>query len=521
MRTDLPNDASREFLVPMKHAYAVERLREIMSSNGVLFNPNNGDKLLMNYMVKWGQYLVHKKSAEIMRMQMGWTEDKNSFVIGNSEVKRSGEIVHSPTSPLCRGIAQHLKPMGSYEQWKLTANRLNTESLEYHAFTLLAGFGSVLMPYTTTSGVTMGLSGKSGAAKTGALYAALSIWGNPKDMSVVGTEEGSTQNGLTGRYLGLHNIPFGLDEVHEMPIKALTALLHKISQGKAKIRMQSSVNAERLHEVSASLIAILTSNDPIYDLIMNHKKSPTGEVARIINLTVPKPQLLVDYPGEGRAIFDEFNRHHGWAGPEFIKAVYSYTEVEIKAIIEVWILRFKKDFGDYSEYRFYENLVGVAMGSGDIANKANIVKLDLERIYKVIVNQIISIKDDVVKVNDVDYESILGDYVNNKTMNTLIVNDGRVTMEPRGPLLVRAEVDTGKLFISIPDFRKYLTESNISTTEFLFQMKSMNVNVIQKKTRIGAGWKAGLHLQSYCYIIDTHGFDNDFIKGLVPDESGA
>ena len=521
MRTDLPNDASREFLVPMKHVYSTERLKEIMSSNGVLFNPHNGDKLLMSYLVKWGEYLVHKKSAEIMRMQMGWTDDKEAFVVGNQEIKKGGEIVHSPTSPLCRSIAQHLKPSGSFEQWKAIAKKLNIESLEYHAFTLLAGFGSVLMPFTSTSGVTMGLSGKSGAAKTGALYSALSIWGNPKDLSVVGTDQGATANGLTGRYLALHNIPFGLDEVHEMPVKELTTLLHKISQGKAKIRMQASVNAERQHEVSASLIAILTSNDPIYDLIMSHKKSPTGEIARLINLTVPKPKLLVDDPSQGRAIFDEFNRHYGWAGPEFIKAVYTYTEEQIRAIIEKWIQRFKKDFGDYSEYRFYENLVGVAMGSGDITNDAGITELDLERIYRIIVRQMISIKDDVVKVNDVDYESVLGDYVNSKTMNTLIINDGRVTMEPRGPLLVRAEVDTGKVYINTPDFRKYLTESNISTNEFLFQMQSMGVNVIHKKVRIGAGWKEGVKLQNYCYIIDTHGFENNFLKGLMPDEAGT
>jgi hypothetical protein len=161
------------------------------------------------------------------------------------------------------------------------------------------------------------------------------------------------------------------------------------------------------------------------------------------------------------------------------------------------------------------------MAAGDITNDAQITEYDLERIYKVIVAQMISIKDNVVKVNSVDYESLLGDYVNNKTMNTLIINDGRVTLEPRGPLLVRVEVDTGKLFINTPDFRKYLTESNISTDEFLFQMQSMGVNVIYKKARVGAGWKEGVKLQNYCYIIDTHSFDNEFIKGLVPDESGA
>jgi len=38
-----------------------------------------------------------------------------------------------------------------------------------------------LMPYTSTSGVTVSLTGRSGNAKTGAMYAGLSIFGHPKD----------------------------------------------------------------------------------------------------------------------------------------------------------------------------------------------------------------------------------------------------------------------------------------------------------------------------------------------------
>lgn len=61
------------------------------------------------------------------------------------------------------------------------------------------------MDFTPTSGVTISLVGDSGAAKTGSLYANLSIWGNAKDLSVLE----ATENGMTGRYLGLHNLPLG------------------------------------------------------------------------------------------------------------------------------------------------------------------------------------------------------------------------------------------------------------------------------------------------------------------------
>ena len=49
--------------------------------------------------------------------------------------------------------------------------------------------------------------------------------------------------------------------------KSLSNLVHKISSGKAKIRMQASQNAEREHEMSASLIAVFTSNHSLYNKI--------------------------------------------------------------------------------------------------------------------------------------------------------------------------------------------------------------------------------------------------------------
>jgi hypothetical protein len=49
----------------------------------------------------------------------------------------------------------------------------------------------------------------------------------------------------------------------------------------------------------------------------------------------------------------------------------------------------------------------------------------------------------------------------------------------------------------------------------------MKVGIENKKVRIGAGWKDGLKLQSYCFVIDTHGFQNDFLKGIVPDDAGT
>ncbi len=489
MKTVLPNDPEREFLLPLKHVYAVEKFKEVIASNGVLFGIGNKEiAYLMQYIIKWGQYLMNKQSAEVMRMQMGWTPGRQSFVIGGTEYLRDQSEVASPTSPLCRGIAKHLQPMGTLEGWQESANKLNMPSLELHAFTMLAGMGSALMDYTSTSGVTLCLTGESGAAKTGALYSALSVWGNPKDLSVLE----ATENGMTGRYLGLHNIPFGLDEVGNILPKSLSQLIHKISQGKSKIRMQASVNAERDHEMSASLIAIFTSNQSLYDKLTTLKKDPNGEVARLIEMMVRKPAAFKDEATLGREIFDQFRFNYGWAGPLFIKALYKVGEQGIGKMIDAWCLRFKKDFGEDTAYRFYENVVAAAMTAGEIANNAGIVKLDLDRIYARIVGEMIAIRDNVVKVNSVNYESILSDYINKNQSGILAFKDNKITMEPRMALVIRVENDSNIMYISKTEFDKYLTESGISTKEFLFQINALGIKVDAGRSsvkRMSAGWK--------------------------------
>jgi hypothetical protein len=456
-----------------------------------------------------------KQSAEIMRTQMGWTPDHDAFVVGDKEITRDGRILSSPTSPLCKGIAKHLTSAGSYDLWKESANKLNKEGLELHAFTLLSGFGSILMDQTSTSGVTISLTGESGAAKTGALYSALSVWGNPKDLSVLE----ATDNGMTGRYLGLKNMPFGLDEVGNILPKTLSQLIHKISQGKSKIRMQASVNAERDHEMSASLIAIFTSNHSLYDKLTTIKKDPNGEVARLIEFSVRKPKVFKTDAQLGKEIFDSFRFNYGWAGPDFIKVLFGYHHVDISNMMNKWIIKFKKDFGEDTAYRFYENLIAVCMTAGEILNKEGIVELDLDRIYNHIVSEMINIRDNVVKVNSVDYESIIGEFINLHQTGILAFNaDNKTCMEPRTALVIRAEEANNLIYISKPEFRKFLIERQVSTREFVYKMKQAGIEVIEKRKKMGSGWKdATAQINVEAYVFPSDKFSSDTIKVISPE----
>jgi hypothetical protein len=506
MRLSLPRDGTKEFLLPMKGVYAQETFKALMASNGVLVSTSN-TLHLMNYVVKWGQYMQTADKAEQMRMQMGWTHnrvddgwDKRSFVIGTQEITYKGETVEAPSSPFVKGISKFLKTKGTYARWRESIDYLNEPGFELHAFTSLCGLGSPLMCYTSTSGVAISLLGKSGSAKTGAMYAGMSMFGHPKDLSVFE----ATDNGMTGRYLGLHNLMLGLDEIGDKDPKVLGPLIHKISHGKAKIRMQGSVNAEREHEMSASLIGVLTTNQSIYNKLETIKANPDGEAARLIELLVRKPALIDGNSRLGRHIFDAFNFNYGHAGPMFIKTIMAKGDNYVLDNIAAWDEKFIRDFGDDSTYRFYQNLTTACCGAGTIATEHDILKYDMDRIYHEVVRSMIEIRDNVVKVNRTDYPSLLGDFVNKNMGNMLVLKDGKVTMEPRGQIVGRIVSEDNLLQISKAEFKKYLAERQISTREFEFEMKAKKILVDDKKGRLTTGWKSAIHVDpAYLYWFKT------------------
>ena len=514
MQVHLPHDPVRNFSMPMRCLYSVNDFRDIITSQGILYNPNSQQgKYLMTYLYAWGDYLITKSKAEIMRQQMGYTEDKKAFIVGDKELTHDGQVLNSPTNPLIRDMVKKLHTLGSYDLWKEAANKLNTPSLELQAFTMLTGLGSILMHRTSTPGVTIALTGAdSGSAKTGALRAALSMWGEPEKLGLH-TEKGGTTNGMVERYLTLHNIVFGLDEVGNIEGKDLSGLVHKIATGSGKIRMQASVNAEREQKASASLIAILTSNHSLYDKIHQYKKNANGEIARFIEFTVRKPKLFYDNPEAGFEIFDTFNKNYGWAGIDFVKNLYKTSEEVVDRKFAEWSNKFKEDFGHDTTYRYYENLITATFTAAELAIEFGIVSLDLERIYKKTIGDMISIRDNGQRVNDIDYESILGEYINAHQTGILAIDDNRVAMDPRTDLIIRAEIDQAKMYIEKRHFRDYLTKNGVSIGEFVFQMKEKGYKIHDRKKRMGVGWKPTTGLSSITTLeIDTTKFLEDLLK---------
>ena len=493
IRTVMPFDGHREFMLPVDHVYSSEHLTKAVVQSGATFDPDK-TKFVMKYFIRWAEYLSSIGRAEQMRMQMGWTEDREGFVIGNTEIKSNGEVVRSAASPLVRNVAQHLKPVGDYATWKQATTIFNRPGFEMQAFGMLTGFGSPLMSLTTVAGASLCfLSAHSGTGKTGSLYASISIWGQPKELSLV--DQGATQNGFIGRYLNLKNLPLGIDEASNAKPEDLAKLIHAVSHGKAKIRMQSSVNAEREHESSASMITFFTSNQSIYNKLETLKGSPDGEMARLIEFRLKPPDWFNDDIGIEH--FNKFRFNYGHAGIEFIQHYFKRGEPYVKALVDKWYKRFNEVVGNETGYRFYRNIVAATFAGGELAIEAGIIQLDIERVFRAIILEIIQLKEDTVKLNNTDYPALITEFFLDHWAGVLVLEEpGKVIQAPSlgKPVVARSEIYNSTHYISKSAFKKLcLAPKQISSKEFEEAMKPHGLVVDRERITNNSGWGKGLY----------------------------
>lgn len=512
MKLVLPHDSNKEFLLPMKDVAALDRLKAILASNGVTFEPANAPKIA-SYLMKWASYLIQTRRADVMRIQQGWTEDHKTFVLGTQEYSAT-DVRHCPPSPNSKNIVRNIHPAGSYDTWKRCAQMLNDPGYEYHAFTLLCGFATPLMEFTNVNGIVLSLYGESGAGKTGALNAAMSIWGNPERLTI----NDGTPNALTQRMITSKNITFGLDEQTNLDGKTASDVVYKTSAGRPKIRMMSSANQERESEFNTRLIAIVTTNNSLIDIISTYKANTTAEEMRVLEPKIMKPsvagyELTLE---RGLEMFDPYNQNYGHAGPEFVKELMRLGADELRRRLKIEFMHVADTYTNNGEYRFIANIMTVVLVAERIVREMGLLHFDIDRIMRVMgrrFGDIIAAK----QVADSDTrEDILGDFINKNVQNVLVVRDHKTTVTPRGPLYIRAEVDTGLIYVSTSAMKQYLHDIKLGVKDFEARMTHAGRLKGRVRKQMAAGWNDAIgstNVQAYVIASD--------ISHLFPDIAPA
>ena len=515
----LPMDGRRDLVLPMKYVYATEKFKEFCAINGVFADMEDIEHL-RRYVVKWTKYLVQSGRAEDIRDSMGWAHEPNgkfgSFVVGEREVTSKG-TVECPISPNAAEVRQTLTQSGTIDGWRNAANLLDQPGFELHTMGLYAGLGSILLPLMHRNpeksdevagapGMTISFCGKGGAGKTGAAYAGISLWGNPKLLEIK-TERGATANALQHTAGTYGCLPLYLDEATGItPDRAQAMIYESSNDGVGRRRMTSSANVMRTLKVLGTRILLMSANEEMVGKLFAKTADPSGTLRRILEFNVHKKvgQLPNDL---GVKMFQPYTTNYGIAGPMFVEYLYALGIDEAQRTLEKWWMILNSRLKNATEYSFWVNNLAAMFAGAEIAVRGGIFSHNVERIFDVILLEVDKVRREI-ESSRIDYVDIVQEYLASNINSYLAFNEeGKIISEPRNDTIkIRAEYKEGRHIVSIIKkaqseknfFLEYLQKKNLNRRDFEATLEDKKILIDrQKKVRIASGWK-NLEINVYC-----------------------
>ena len=464
----LPKDGIREFTIPLACITSKEDFRKNMAMKGITSYGKDIDKL-MAYITTWIKELQQSTTASEASQQFGWVDDekRDAFVLGDKLIT-ADEVVYNPPSAKTSGLIDAFIPKGTKERQREILQFFSADGLELHQFTILGGFGSILMSFTGLNSLGVHLQGGSGVGKTTALFCNMSVWGDPHFLTL-GEED--TTNSRMHRGEIMHNLPLNTDEMTNKGGLEISRYAYKLTEGKQKNRMAGGSNTERVRGRIWKLLAFSTGNESCYQQMQMVKGSPQAEMQRILELRVdPNLKAVVD-KGKTDDLYADIQNNYGHFAVEYVQYIIrNNTELagqfkEIKTGLD-------KAAGLTAENRFWSAGCTAIILACTITNRLGITNYDAKKLFKWVVEELKKVKS-VVDNTAPQATSVLTEFVMENWSNILKIKNHETSKKGDGETMVipeanprmfvaRYETDTNMLYIPPKAFREYLSKRHLS-----------------------------------------------------------
>ena len=267
-----------------------------LSDFGMNINSINAKK-----MIDFFSYFEMNNKTRIEKMyctsQLGWNKDRE-FLPYTSKT-----VFDADNETMKKFEAYHSK--GNIEKWILTMKEYRKN--EYFRFYINASFAAPLLEILRERGFFVHLWEDSGAGKTAALKAALSIWGDPDTLM---TNFNSTKVAFEKMAALYNDLPMGIDERQQANDEILDSLVYMIANGKGKGRGNKSGGLQTQHVWKT--IALTTGEEPL-----SKETSHTGVKNRLIEIQ-GKP---FDNNELSRKMYDFLKDNYGTIGEAWIEKI--------------------------------------------------------------------------------------------------------------------------------------------------------------------------------------------------------
>ena len=500
MRLHLPKDGVKEFTLPLSAVTSREEFRKALSVQGVAVMKMDE---LMTYTTTWINELQASVTADEAYRQFGWTNDRlDCFILGNQKILPDSIGFNAPTTPTV-GLFPAFEPKGTLEGWKDALSFWNRDGFELYQYVVGVGFGSALMEFSNVKCSAMHLHNKdSGVAKTTAMYAATSIWGNPEELVL---EKEDTVNSKMNRGELYHSLPWCIDEITNLKPALASDLLYMFTAGKQKNRMSNSSNIERARGRSWSLMALTTGNTSIIELVCLAKTSPKAEAQRVLECYVPDIKHMFSSKKETDDFEAGLQDNYGHAGPIFAQYVMNNRD-DVQKLCNAIQKRVDTQGNLKAPNRFWSAQITYTLAGLMIAKKLGLLEYDVPKVFKWALNVLLPQNKNSAIAIEASVFDVMNSFFTEHISNILQIEstqDNRklqgngmdVLAMPesiaRGKLVARYETDTQKFYVIPKILKAWCGEQQINYNHLVSQIKS-TCEGKHAKVRLSKGTKLAL-----------------------------
>ena len=421
----------------------------------------NDTKLLIMYISQYTLKLLKKDGAKEYHDTLGWYKD--GFVVGDRIITKDGarQALIQTSNPIGKLTAK-----GDVAKWSEAVNRLDAPGYEYHAFSVLCGFGSPILSMVGVQSAVVSLVGVSGAGKTLSAKAALSIYGDP-ELLMQGAS--ATNNAVEKQMACNRHVPYLLDEVTQFPVHKLTEFIYTAANGQGKAALTRS--RESREAGSWQMVPFMTSNQPALEF--HQKDVQEAHRRRLIEVFFPHAMTGED----GRAIDEAVRHHHGVAAEPYLKALIRYRE-KIPAMFEQAMEKLRADGGIVDANRFGMWTIAAAMVGGAIAKAVGLISFNATEVVQKVVS---SFKEDVAST-ETDEERAVNSLKEFLAQHSKQVCRWSTSGNALGEVVddpVARDMGNGVVAVHRRMFNEVMQEQRISKSSIKHWMKD---NVMETKT---------------------------------------
>jgi uncharacterized protein (DUF927 family) len=233
---------------------------DLASKRGILKLAGHGLKIIERNALDLAEYLNALISVDPSKMPIkyiyskyGWKDD-GTYVLGKKRyalVGTTDAVIH-PTNKQIDAIHSQ----GTINEWVLVTSKM----LQYNTqrFKIYVGVTPLLLIPLRQSNFSINDYGETSTGKTLTTQLVMSMWGNPKDLTLSGS---STKVGMEMTAYQFCDMPINLDDTQNINPESLVEMVYMIANGKGKVRSSRDLMLQELR--TWKTVGLFTGEAPI------------------------------------------------------------------------------------------------------------------------------------------------------------------------------------------------------------------------------------------------------------------